>query len=160
MGSMKYPSLALRDASLQHPRILLRIVQVAADLGEGLLVDDRAHEVAEVAHVADLDLLHHRDRAIADLVPQRLRDVDAARGRALLPLVFEAAAGDRDRHRGRIRRRMRDDEVLAAGLADQARIAAVLVDVLADLLPHAVEDGGAAGEVHAGELRRVEQDAA
>ena len=32
-----------------HLRVLLRVVEVAADLGERLLVDHRAHEVAEVA---------------------------------------------------------------------------------------------------------------
>ena len=95
--------------------------------------------------------------AIADLVPERLRHVDAARRRALLPLVLEPAARDRDRDLLRIGRRVDDDEVLAAGLADEARIRAVAADVLADLLPHAVEHRGAAGEVHAGELRRVEQ---
>ena len=107
--------------------------------------------------VADLDVLHHRDHAIADVGPERLRDVDAARRRALLPLVLEAAARDRHRDLLRIGRRVHDDEVLAAGFADQPRIAAVRADVLADLLPHAVEHRRAAGEVDAGELGRVEQ---
>ena len=53
---------------------------------------------------------------------------------------------------------MGNDEILSACLADDARVGAVAADVLAHLLPHAVEDGGAAGEVNARQLRRVEQD--
>ncbi len=52
---------------------------------------------------------------------------------------------------------MRDDEVLAAGLADDARVVAVARDVLADRLPHPVEDGGRAGEVDAGEVSARER---
>ena len=48
--------------------------------------------------------------------------------------------------------RVRDDEVLAAGLADDARVVAVLLEVRGDRPPHAVEDRGRAGEVDAGEL--------
>ena len=73
------------------------------------------------------------------------------------PWYSNAPRAMRDGDFLRIGRGVRDDEVLAAGFADQARIGAVAADVLADLLPHAVEDGGAAGEVDAGELRRVEQ---
>src|SRR5688572_3214533 len=127
-------------------------------LGEGFLIDDRAHEVAEVAHVADLDVLHHRNGAVAHLAPERLGHVHTAGRRALLPLVFEAAARDRDGDGSRVGRRVRDDEVLAAGFTNQPRIPAVFVDVLADLLPDAVEDDGAAREVDAGELARIEED--
>src|SRR4029453_10766038 len=52
---------------------------------------------------------------------------------------------------------MHDDEVLAAGFANETWIATVATDVLADLLPHRVEHLGAAGKVDAGELRRIEQ---
>src|SRR5204863_3110089 len=90
------PLLPFRGPPGHDLRVLLRVVEVAADLGEGLLVDHRAHAVAEVARVADLDLLHDRDGAVADLLPDRLRDVDAARRRALLALVLEPAARDRD----------------------------------------------------------------
>ena len=47
---------------------------------------------------------------------------------------------------------MGHDEILAARLADQARVALVLGDVLADGLPHGVEHRGAAREVHAREV--------
>jgi hypothetical protein len=50
------------------------------------------------------------------------RDVRAAGGRALLALVLERAAHQRDRDLARIGARMREDEVLAAGLADEARV--------------------------------------
>jgi hypothetical protein len=45
-----------------------------------------------------------------------------------------------------------DDEVLAARLADDARIVAVVGDVVADRLPHRLEDGRRPGEVDAGEI--------
>ena len=146
------PLVAGRRSSRDNLRVPLRVVQVSADLREGLLVDHRAHEVAEVGHVADLDLMHHRGRAVPDVVPQRPGHVDAAGGGTLLPLVFEPAARDRDSDFHRIRRWVHDDEVLAAGFTDQARIGAIAADVFADLLPHPVEDFRAAGEVHAGEL--------
>ena len=47
---------------------------------------------------------------------------------------------------------MRDDEVLAARLADEARICSVVADFLADRAPHALEHLGRAGEVDAREL--------
>jgi hypothetical protein len=53
---------------------------------------------------------------------------------------------------------MGEDEVLAAGLADQARIALVAIDVLGDALPHHAEHVGRAGEVDAGEHRVIEDD--
>ena len=81
-----------------------------------------------------------------------MRNVDAAGGRALLTLVLEAAADDRDRERLRIGARMGDDEILAARLADNARIRAIAVRVRADLLPHQIEHRRAAGEVQPGEI--------
>ena len=52
---------------------------------------------------------------------------------------------------------MGDDEVLAAGLADDPRIVAVAAHVLGDRLPHAVEDAGRAREVDPGEVRARER---
>jgi hypothetical protein len=51
-----------------------------------------------------------------------------------------------------------DDEILAARFSDETWIAAVAADVVAHSLPHRVEDGGTAGEVHSRQLWRVEQD--
>src|SRR5215212_8117404 len=42
------------------------------------------------------------------------------------------------------------------GFADEARITAVLPEVLSNLLPHAVEHAGAAGEVNAAEVGMIE----
>ena len=52
--------------------------------------------------------------------------------------------------------RVREDEVLAARLADEARVGAVAPDALADLAPDGLEDLGRAGEVQAGEIGVVE----
>jgi hypothetical protein len=82
----------------------------------------KCRKVPDVAH---LDVGHHRDRAVAHFVPQRARHVDAAGGGTFLPLELEAAADDGRRQRGRIGRRVREDEILAAGFADDARVRAV-----------------------------------
>ena len=59
----------------------------------------------------------------------RFGDVDARGGRALLALVLERAAHDRGRDRVDVGARVRDDEVLAARLADDARVVPVVRDV-------------------------------
>ena len=46
-----------------------------------------------------------------------------------------------------------DNEVLAAGFRDDARIRAIAPHVRANRLPHAVEHAGAAGEMHAARSR-------
>src|SRR6186997_2525874 len=48
---------------------------------------------------------------------------------------------------------MGEDEVLAARLADDARVVAVIRDVGPDRLPHRLEHRGRPSEMHAGELR-------
>ena len=100
------------------------------------------------------DLLHE---LVADRGPHALGRVHARGRRALLALILEGAAQDRGRDRLGVRGRVRDDEVLAACLADDARIAPVVGDVRADRLPHGLEDRGRAGEVHAGEVRARER---
>ena len=109
------------------------------------------------ADVADLDRRDLLGQPLAQRRPQVRRRVDARRGRALLALVLERAAHDRGRERVEVGRRVGDDEVLAAGLADDPRVVAVAADVLADRLPHAVEHGGRAGEVDAGEVAARER---
>jgi hypothetical protein len=104
---------------------LLRHREVAGVAIKRLLVDHRAGEVAEVAHVTHAHLLHHGHGPIAHLGPQRLRDVRAAGRRTLLSLVLERAAHHRHGEHLRIGARMRHDEVLAARLAHDARVAAV-----------------------------------
>src|SRR5262249_54688244 len=97
------------------------------------------------------------DHALADLRPQIRRREDARRSRTLLALVLEAAADDCGRDRLGIRGWMRDNEVLAARLTDDARVVPVVGDVRADRLPHRLEDGRRAGEEHAGEVRAGER---
>ena len=47
---------------------------------------------------------------------------------------------------------MGEDEVLATGFADDARIGAVVGNVVADRLPHPLEYGGRTGEVDTGQM--------
>src|SRR5919112_620612 len=83
----------------------------------------------------------------AERRPEVRRRVHSRRGRALLALVLERSANDRGRNGVDVRGRVRDDEVLAAGLADDARVVVVrrIRDVLPDRPPHPVEDTGRAG---------------
>src|SRR4029453_2072211 len=83
-------------AALQNPGVLFRVAEIFADFRERLLIDDRAHEIAEIADVAHLDLFHDRDGPVSHFTPDGLRNVDAARSRALLSLVLEAAPRNRD----------------------------------------------------------------
>ena len=86
------------------------------------------------------------------------RDVGARGRRALLALVLERTAYQRRPQHRRVGRRVGDDEVLAAGLADEPGIAAVGGEVVGDALPELLEDPGRAGEVDAGELGVGEHD--
>src|SRR5437773_5264836 len=135
---------------------LLGVVDRGHVLGVGLAVDHRSHEVAEFGDVALGDGLHKVGHFGAHVLPHRLWDVRARRGRALLALVFEGAAHQRGAQSGHVRRLVGDDEVLASGLAYQSRVRSLLVDVLADGLPHVLEHVGGAGEVDARELGMVQ----
>ena len=131
----------------------LGAVDIALDGLVGVLVDHGADEVAKIAHVAHLDRFHHGPELGFDLGPDALRDVGARGGRALLALELEGAAQHGHGQCIDIRRAMGHDEVLAAGLAHDARVGAVGGDVLADRFPHVLEDGGRAREVDAGQVR-------
>src|SRR6476659_3917637 len=52
---------------------------------------------------------------------------------------------------------MRNDEVLAARLTDNARIGSILRHARTDCLPHVIEDTGAACEMHSCEIRMTEE---
>src|SRR5690606_10128841 len=126
----------LRLAARNHLRIRARVLQRSLVPAERALVDHRAHEVAEVARVAHANVADHCRNAVAHFGPERTRHVDPARCRTLLTLELESAAHDRNCQRLRIGRRMRNDEVLAARFANDARIATVTTHVAADRLPH------------------------
>ena len=68
--------------------------------------------------------------AVAHLRPEVRGREDAGGGGALLSLVLERAAQDGGGDRLGVGARVGDDEVLAAGLADDARVVAVAGDVL------------------------------
>ena len=82
-----------------------------------------------------------------------MRDERPRRRRALLALVVECPANQRRAQHIRARRGVRDDEVLAAGLPDQPRVALVAADIGAHLLPQMLEGGRRSGEVNAAQPR-------
>ena len=124
---------------------------------EGAPVDHRSHEVPEVGDVAHPNVRDHRRDPLAHLGPERIGDVRARRGAALLPLVFVGAPHHAHRERVDVRARVRDDEVLAAGLPDDPGVAAVAVEILRHRAPETPEYGGGSGEVNAGQLLVREQ---
>ncbi len=125
---------------------------VLRDAVVGVTVDHRTHEVGEVGGIAHRQLADLGDELLLDPRPQRARDV-GPRGRgAFLTLELERAADQRGDQRLHVGRLVGEDEVLAAGLADDARVVLVAVDVVADRLPHALEHLGGAGEVDAGQV--------
>ena len=98
------------------------------------------------------------DELVAHLRPHRLRDVGPRGGRALLALELEGAAQHRDPQHVGVGARVGDDEVLAAGLADDPRVGAVAGDVLADGAPQVLEGRRRAGEVDAGQVGVGQRD--
>ena len=116
------------------------------------LVDDRAHEGLVPGDVADLEGLDGVGEPALQLLPQAPRQVGARRRRALLPLVLERTPHQRHEQGVGVGRGVRDDGVLAAGLTDDARVVAVPVDVVPDLLPQVAEHRGRSGEADTGEV--------
>src|SRR5690606_16077584 len=100
------------------------------------------------------DLGDERHEALLELGPEAAGDVHAAGRRALLSLELETATDDGggDRVQIALGRRVDEDEVLAAGLADEARVLLVVLDVLADAAPERLEGAGGAGEVDAAQV--------
>src|SRR4029453_6349446 len=92
------PDISPGRSALDDLRVLLRIVEIGADLVECLAVDDGRKERAEVCDVAHLHIAHHPDDAIADVGPERLRDVNAARRGTLLTLILERPARNGNRN--------------------------------------------------------------
>ena len=68
---------------------LLRVVDVAGDVFEGVGVDHSAHEVRIVSNITDFDLLDLSLEALCELLPHALGYVHARGGRTLLTGVPE-----------------------------------------------------------------------
>ncbi len=127
-------------------------VQHPGQLGEGTVVDDGAHEVGQVGDVTHGEALDLRDEVVAEPGPQRAGDVGAGGGGALLALELEGSPDEGGAEGVDVGGGVGEDEVLAAGLADDPRVAAVVGDVGADRAPQVLEGGGGAGEVDAGQV--------
>ena len=115
-------------------------VDDAAQLGEGPVVDHRAHEVAEVGditHADPLDLVH---QLIAESRPHGLGDICPRRRRALLPLILERTPDQSYPQDVVVCRRVGHHEVLAASLADQSRVGPVGPEVAGNGVPQVTED--------------------
>lgn len=136
---------------------LLGLGDESGDLVERGLVDDRSHEVGPVLARPNLDLL---DLALHLLppssLPQALGHVHPSERGALLSRVLEPGSDRLDHGLLDVGRLVDQVEVLSAGLSDDTRVGSVEVDVVGDLLPESLEDGGRTGEVETGELLVVD----
>ena len=123
-------------------------------------MDDGADEVFKFRGRADLEVAGLFDEAGFYGGPEGGRDVGPGGGAAFLTLVFEGAADGVDDGVVRVRARVDEVEVLAAGLAHDARVASVRAvgDFVGDGAVEAAEDGGAAGVVQTGEVAMGERD--
>ena len=149
-GGLDEPSLALVAGAAEDDLCVgafLGVVDVAHAIVEGGLVDDGVDEGAEVADIADLDFLEHVADDTFHLRPEAGGHIGAGGCRAFLALELEGAAHDGCGHLGGVGRAVCEDEVLAAGFADNLRVGLVVGDIVADGLPEAVERAGGAGEV-------------
>ena len=128
------------------------MVDIVLAVVERSLVDNGVDEGAEVAHVAHLDFFQHAANNLLDLGPHGGGHVCAAGCRAFLALELEGATDDGGSHLVGVGTFVDHDEVLAPGLADNLRIALILVDILADGFPEPLEGGGGTCEVDTGEV--------
>lgn len=71
-------------------------------------------------------------------------------------MVLESTTDSLDRGRTNVRGRVHELPVLAAGLADDAGVREVVVDVERNVLPERLEDVGRAGEVETGKVPVLE----
>ncbi len=136
------------------------VVDDSGEFAEGGGVDDGADEVGEVVGQANGQLPRFLDQAGFELRPERGGDVGAGGGGAFLALVLEGAADGVDDGVFDVGAAVDEVEVLAAGFADDARVALVggVLDAGGDLGEERAEDGGAAGVVQGGELGVGEDD--
>ena len=157
-GRLDEPALRLVAIATHHNLGiggLLGKVDVRLALVERSLVDDGIDEVGRIADVAHLHFGTHLLDILQHIGPQTLRDVHARGSRTLLALELEGTAEGSRGHGLLVGRGMHEDEVLATRLAHEARIADVAVEVLASLLPEALERSRRTREVDAGEMLRL-----
>jgi len=109
---------------------------------------DRSQEVGPILAASNLDpvdlLLHNLSPSS---VPKALRDVNPSQSRALLSRVLESRSNALKNSLPDVGRLVDQVEVLSSGLSDDSRVGSVEVNVLRDLLPESLEDGGGSGEV-------------
>lgn len=119
------------------------------------LINDGSNKGVKVAGAADLGFLLKALDERLELRPEVGRDVDARGGTALLALVLKGTTDSVVEDVLDISRLVHKVEVLATSLTDDARVSAIGVDVLGDLLPEVVEDACAAREVQTRQITVV-----
>lgn len=134
--------------------VALGLVNGARELLERGLVDHGAHEVGVVPGDALSELLSLGHQSLLEFGPDRLGNVDARRGAALLALVLKGTADSLDSSVLDISRWVNQVEILAASLAHDpgVRPVSALGNALANGAIELSEHGGAAGVVQSCKL--------
>mmetsp|Transcript_28780 Transcript_28780/g.72429 ORF Transcript_28780/g.72429 Transcript_28780/m.72429 type:complete len:208 (+) Transcript_28780:357-980(+) len=140
-GLDKVPLTLVGTAAVQDGAALTgaRVLYIRDTLVKRGFVDDGVAHNGRVERVARLHKLHVVGEVLFELPKQGFRDVCTAGGGALLACVLKRSPGDGYRHCADVGSRVGKDEVLAAGLAHNARIGVVRARPLAHLLEDAVE---------------------
>ncbi len=169
----EWGSVDLQDGRVDEPA--LGVVGVAADdddaLGPGLgerlrvlgvllTIDHGADVGLGFGRVAHDDAVGQLDEPFAQCRPQAPGRIETRGCRALLALELVGTAHAGDGEGVEVRRGVGEDEVLPAGLADNAGIVAIGADVLPDSAPDVLEGAGRAGEVNGGQVAVVESHGA
>jgi hypothetical protein len=134
------------DAVIGHPAgrdldpvLAAHPVDDRAELGERSVVDNGTEEVVEVGDVTHRQRVDLADEVLTHPGPQRARHVRAGSRRALLALVLKGAPHQGDPQDVDVGGGMGHDEVLPAGLPDQARVRPVGTQVPRDRVPQMAE---------------------
>ena len=117
-------------------------VNVAGDAVKRLLVDDGAEVVAEIADVADGDLVDFGDIVVLDGVPDRTGHIDSAGGTALLSLELKAPAKHGNEQGATVAIGVGDNEVLPTSFSNDTRVGFEVLEVVGHVSPHLAEDTG------------------
>ena len=117
-------------------------VNVAGDAVKRLLVDDSTEVVAEIADVADGDLVDFGDIVVLDGVPNRPGHVDSAGGAALLSLELKSATEHGYEQGLSVAIGVGDNEIFTTGFPNDARLGFQILQVVGHLAPHLAEDRG------------------
>ena len=118
---------------------VLGMIHIVLDPFVRFIVDHCSHKSRKFRWIASCELVSLAQQPFFDFGPQGLGDVSSRASRALLSAIFKCRANCAGDHRLHVRWRVNKVVVLSSALSDQAREILVDGDVVAHLLPQALE---------------------